>query len=89
MKTENEIKTTLKWNPYVEKPQDHKRYLCMSHLDGCLCYVERICLYDKERDRWLYEHKEIDVHCWMDIEPLSQIIPDFTDQIIKHNTGHE
>jgi hypothetical protein len=74
----------LQWRPYFEKPKNHERYLCMAHVEGSHCYVEHICLYDKERDRWLLNEKEVQVYCWMDIEHLPEI-PDFTDQIIKHN----
>lgn len=74
----------IQWRPFTERPKDYARYLCMSHIDGGLCYVERVCLYDKERDRWLYESNEIDVHCWLDMRFLPEV-PDFDKQIIESN----
>jgi hypothetical protein len=74
----------LQWRPFFEKPKYLKQYLCMSRLEGDLCYVERVCLYHKDIDEWFYDGRVINVHCWMDISHLPRV-PDFTKQIIEYN----
>lgn len=71
-----ENKEQLIWHPFFEKPKEHKRFLCMAHIEGALCYNTHVCLYDKERDRWLYNGQEVSIHYWLDLELLPEI-PDF------------
>lgn len=67
-------------NAVINPPKEHKRYLCIANIDAkalCACEhiclygyesaCEHICLYDYESKRWLYNRKEVTVHCYMEI----------------------
>ncbi len=49
-----------KWVSCAERlPDEHRRYLCMAYIVDC--YVEEVCLYDKENKRFLFNRVEVKV----------------------------
>ena len=44
-------------------PDEHRRFLCMAFLVDC--FVEAVCLYDYEKNRFVYEKNVVKVTHWM------------------------
>ena len=55
-----EYASQSKWVSCAERlPDEHRRYLCMAYIVDC--YVEEVCLYDKENKRFLFNRVEVKV----------------------------
>lgn len=69
------LNEALQFYPYIcaltHPPKEHKRYLCMAHVDkNAMCAAEHVCLYDFEMKRWLYNKKEVEVSCYIEIPEI-------------------
>ncbi len=50
---------------FKEVPNEHVRVLCIAEINGC--WIEEVCLFDKENHRFIYNRNTVRVQWWMQL----------------------